>query len=74
MDKKYSFEEACKIAKETGSVIISEVTKDKYKFERTKDKYEIKFFSSTIDSWRKCNFILTEEIVNGWYVKEEGDK
>lgn len=71
--KRYKFEDAYNLAhKNSDVVIISAVTEDKYRIDKTVNEEEIKFYSSTINRWRKCEFILTKEILSDWYVEIEG--
>ena len=45
-------------------VITSMVSKDKYMI----DKSNLKFFSIALNSWRKCNFISSEELLGTWSI------
>lgn len=51
-------------------VITSMATKDKYIL----DKSNLKFFSSALNSWRKCNFISTEELLGRWIISKKENK
>ena len=68
--KEYEFEDAYTEAlNNKDTVIVSKVTNDKYRIEKNKGNIEIKFYSDTIRAWRKCGFILTEEITNKWIIE-----
>lgn len=71
--KKYEFSDAYKKALEDGDIIITSLkSKDKYRIENVEGKTKLKFFSSTIDNWRNCPFILAEEISNKWILEKNG--
>ena len=71
--KQFTYEEAFKSAKEDSNVvIISEVTKDKYKLEKINHEDKIKFFGPAISNWQNCIFILAAELTGKWNIEKDG--
>lgn len=64
INKECDFIEAWSALVSSDVVITSMETKDKYML----DKSKLKFFSNSLNSWRKCNFISTEELLGKWII------
>ena len=70
--KKYTFEEAKKEVEENSNVIItSKKTGDSYIAEKVKGEVILKYYNSSLNSWRKCDAIEPREIFGEWYITRQ---
>lgn len=66
---EYTFLEAWeKSIDDINIIITSKRSGDSYKIDLAEKKNKLKFYNSTISSWRPCTYVLPEEIFNAWYV------
>lgn len=71
--KEFTYHEAYEIALDNSSAImISVVTRDRYKVECIDKKERIKFFGPAIKNWQSCVFILADELVGKWNIEKDG--